>query len=71
MSKLKDLSYDIEALFIDGETASAIAEQLNCPISLVKSTLKTFGVDERDIEEDYGQVYQGEAVFASMVKDLA
>jgi hypothetical protein len=52
MSKLKDLTYDIEALFIEGETPSAIAEQLACPVSLVKSTLESFGVDTRDLEED-------------------
>ena len=52
MSKLKDLAYDIEAMFIDGDSPQAIAEQLDCPLSLVKSTLETFGVDTRDLEED-------------------
>ncbi len=57
MSKMKDLTYDIEALFIDGETPSEIALQLDIPISLVKSTLKTFGVDVRDMAEDLGDYY--------------
>jgi hypothetical protein len=57
MSAIKDLYYDIEALFIDGESPSAIAEQLGCPLSLVKSTLETFGVDTRDLEEDLGDYY--------------
>lgn len=70
MSKLKDLSYDIEALFIDGETPSGIAEQLGCPIGLVKRTLKTFGVEAEDLEEDFEPVQYGKAVFESMVKDL-
>ena len=58
MSKMKDLTYDIEAMFIDGETPSEIALQLDIPLSLVKSTLESFGVDSRDIAEDFGD-YQG------------
>jgi hypothetical protein len=50
---MKDLTYDIEAMFIDGETPSEIALQLDIPLSLVKSTLESFGVDTRDIEEVY------------------
>jgi len=52
MSKLKDLTYDIEAMFIDGDSPQAIAEQLDIPLSLVKDTLESFGVDTRDLEED-------------------
>jgi hypothetical protein len=52
MSKMKDLTYDIEAMFIDGDSPKTIAEQLGCPLSLVKRTLETFGVDTRDLEED-------------------
>jgi hypothetical protein len=55
---MKDLTYDIEAMFIDGETPSEIALQLDIPLSLVKSTLESFGVDTRDIAEDFGD-YQG------------
>jgi hypothetical protein len=58
MSKMKDLTYDIEAMFIEGETPSEIALQLDIPLSLVKSTLESFGVDTRDIAEDFGD-YQG------------
>ena len=57
MSKMKDLTYDIEALFIDGETPSEIALQLDIPISLVRSTLASFGVDTRDMAEDLGDYY--------------
>lgn len=59
MSKMKDLTYDIEALFIDGLSAGAIAEQLNCPVSLVKSTLESFGVDARDLEDEIYSPYYG------------
>ena len=58
MSKMKDMTYDIEAMFIDGESPSEIALQLDIPLSLVKSTLESFGVDSRDIAEDFGD-YQG------------
>ena len=58
MSKMKDLTYDIEAMFIEGETPSEIALQLDIPLSLVKSTLESFGVDTRDIAEDFGD-YRG------------
>jgi hypothetical protein len=49
---MKDLTYDIEAMFIDGETPLAIAVTLKIPLSLVKSTLESFGVDARDIQAE-------------------
>jgi hypothetical protein len=52
MSKIKDLAYDVETLFIDGYQPSQIALQLEVPLSIVQGFLKSFGVDERDIEED-------------------
>jgi DNA-directed RNA polymerase specialized sigma24 family protein len=57
MSKMAELAYDIETLFIDGCSPADIAEQLNIPVSMVKSTLKTFGVDVRDMEQDLGDYY--------------
>ena len=57
MSKLKDLSYDIEALFIDGLSPREIAAQLDCPLGIVKGALEGFGVDTRDLEEDLGDYY--------------
>ena len=55
---MKDMTYDIEAMFIDGDSPQRIGVQLGIPLSLVKSTLKSFGVDVRDLEEDMGD-YQG------------
>ena len=57
MSKMAELAYDIETLFIDGCSPADIAEQLNIPVSMVKSTLKSFGVDVRDMEPDLGDYY--------------
>lgn len=57
MGAMKDLTYDIEALFIEGESPTAIAVQLGIPLSIVKSTLKSFGVDIRDIEAELPDYY--------------
>ena len=59
MSKMKDLEYDIESMFIGGETPLEIAVTLKIPLSMVKNTLKTFGVDTRDIEEEIYSPYLG------------
>lgn len=60
MSKMKDLTYDIEAMFIDGDSPATIAEQLGCPVSLVKRTLETFGVDVRDLEDEVYSPYNAQ-----------
>ena len=57
MSAIKDLYYDIEALFIEGMSPSQIAKELNCPVGIVKGALDSFGVDSRDLEEDFGDYY--------------
>lgn len=59
MSKMADLAYDIETLFIDGATPGEIAKQLEIPVSMVKSTLETFGVDVRDLEDEIYSPYYG------------
>lgn len=51
MSKIKDLAYDVETLFIDGLSATAIAKELNCPVEIVTQFLADFGVSAE--EEDY------------------
>ncbi len=35
MSKMAELSYDIEQLYIDGHSAKTIARILECPVELV------------------------------------
>lgn len=52
MSALKDLSYDIESLYIEGLSAKAIAAELNCPIELVLGALQEMGVADAP-QEDY------------------
>jgi len=43
MSKLKDLAYDIESLYIDGLSAKAIARELECPLEIVLSWIADQG----------------------------
>ena len=44
MSKMSDLSYDIQELYIEGMSAKRIAAELNCPIELVLEQLAEIGV---------------------------
>ena len=65
MSKMNDLAYDIEQLYIDGLSAKQIAAELDCPVEMVLGAIAEMGVD------DMAESTQGEAVFASMVEHLA
>lgn len=49
MSKMAELAYDIEQLYIEGRSATAIAKELNCPIELVTGWIEGVGCE---IEED-------------------
>lgn len=53
MSNIKDLTYDIEQLYIDGFSPSRIAKILDCPVSVVFDWLESnnFGVAEEPQEE--------------------
>ena len=44
MSKMAELSYDIEQLYIEGHSAKVIAVMLECPIELVLGQLEEMGV---------------------------
>lgn len=45
MGVMKDIFYDIEQAFIDGDTPERIAEALNVPVGMVTDALTTMGVD--------------------------
>lgn len=49
MSKLAELSYDIEQLYIEGHSPRMIALMLECPVDMVYSWIEEQNVD---IEED-------------------
>jgi hypothetical protein len=46
MSKMAELAYDIEQLFIEGHSPKSIAAQLTCPLELVYDWLESNGVKE-------------------------
>ncbi len=51
MSKMADLAYDVEQLFIEGHSAKMIADLLACPVEQVLGYLQDMGV--QDAPEDY------------------
>ena len=57
MSKMADLAYDIEQLYIDGMSAKTIATTLECPIELVLGALAEMGVADTPQEEIYSPYY--------------
>jgi hypothetical protein len=51
MSKLSELAYDIEQLYIEGFSPKSIAIQLECPIGLIYDWLEATGVAESPQED--------------------
>jgi hypothetical protein len=58
MSKVAELMYDIEQLYIDGMSARMIAVTLDCPIELVLTALQEMNV------EDVAETPQEEEVYS-------
>jgi hypothetical protein len=54
---MKELSYDIEQLYIDGMSARTIAITLGCPIELVLGALSEMGVADAPQEEIYSPYF--------------
>jgi transposase len=48
MSKMNDLSYDIEQLIIEGFSPRSIAAQLGCPIEIVYDWLEDNNIQGED-----------------------
>lgn len=53
MSRMSDLAYDIEQLYIEGFSAKSIAAQLECPIETVLGQLEEMNVADTPQEEEY------------------
>jgi hypothetical protein len=51
MSKMSDLAYDVEQLYIEGHSAKMIADLLECPVEQVLGYIQDMGVE--DAPEDY------------------
>ena len=56
MSKMADLAYDVEQLYIEGHSAKMIASLLDCPIEMVLAALQDMGVQDAP-EEIYSPYY--------------
>jgi hypothetical protein len=52
MSKVADLFYDIQELYIEGHSAKVIAIMLECPIEQVLTVLDDMGVQD-ELSEEY------------------
>jgi hypothetical protein len=59
MSKVADLAYDIEQLYINGWSAYKIAEILDCPIEMVQGWMGENGVADTPQEEEIYSPYYG------------
>ena len=51
MTKVKDLAYDIEALYIEGLTEKNIAKTLDIPVEVVYAWLQENNIED-DVEAD-------------------
>jgi hypothetical protein len=59
MSKVAELAYDIEQLYIEGMSAAGIAAELNCPIGIVKGWIDGNGVADQPQEDEIFSPYHG------------
>ena len=59
MSKVAELAYDIEQLYIEGMSASQIALELDCPIGIVKGWIDGNGVADLPQEDEIYSPYYG------------
>lgn len=46
MSKMAELSYDIQELYIEGFNSRAIAAELGCPLEIVLGALEEMNVED-------------------------
>lgn len=66
MSKVAELAYDIEQLYIEGYSPKTIATMLSCPVDIVYDWLEA-----ECLEADEAGTETGARAFDTMVKDLA
>jgi hypothetical protein len=53
MSKMAELAYDIEQLYIEGHSARIIAVMLDCPNEIVLQQLEEMGVKDSEEHSPY------------------
>ena len=59
MSKMSELDYDIQELYIEGFSSRAIAEELGCPLEIVLGALEAMNVEDvaEKPHEEYSPYY--------------
>jgi hypothetical protein len=57
MSKVSELSYDIQELFIEGYSPKSIAVQLGCPVEMVYDWLESNSIDPEEDETQQGDYF--------------
>jgi len=53
MSKMNELSYEIEQLYIEGHSAKMIAVMLECPMSTVLDVLESWSVADEPQDDEF------------------
>lgn len=56
MSKVAELAYDIEQLYIEGHSPKMIAKILECPVEIVYSWIEDVGVGGEEDLDPYNTV---------------
>ena len=56
MSKLAELAYDIEQLYIEGFSPRSISVQLECPLELVYDWLEQTNLDDDVDAQDWDEI---------------
>lgn len=56
MSKMSDLAYDIEQLYIEGHSPKTIAKILECPVDIVYAWIEEVGVGGSDELDPYNTI---------------
>jgi len=56
MSKMSDLAYDIEQLYIEGHSPKTIAKILECPVDIVYAWIEEVGVGGEEDLNPYNTV---------------
>ena len=59
MSKMAELAYDIEQLYIEGYSPKSIAVMLECPVELVYDWLEETNVADTPQDEEVYSPYLG------------
>ena len=57
MSKMSELAYDIEQLYIEGLNARYIARELNCPVDIVLAWIEAQNVADTQQEDSPAEYF--------------